>query len=46
MILKLITQWEINQVTPTCKIDFLDNTCRKGLKYKKRTQPSNFTQSN
>ena len=27
-------------------MDFLDKTCKKGLKQKKRTSPSNFTQSN
>ena len=27
-------------------MDFLDNTCKKGVKQKKRTSPSNFTYSN
>ena len=46
MFLKLITCWDINQVTSISQIDFLDNTCKKGLKQKKGTPPSNFTQSN
>ena len=41
IILKLITCWEINQVTSICQMDFLDNTCKKGLKQKKGTSPSN-----
>ena len=37
---------EINQVTPTFQIGFLDETCKKkGLKQKKWTIPSNFTYS-
>ena len=24
--------WEINQATPKCQIDFLEKTCKKGLK--------------
>ena len=35
IILKLITCWEINQVTSICQMDFLDNTCKKDLKQKK-----------
>ena len=31
-----MTCWEINQVTSKCQMDFLDNTCEKGLKQKKR----------
>ena len=46
IILKLITCCEINQVTSIYEMDFLDNTCEKGLKQKKRTSPSNFTQLN
>ena len=45
-IFKIITYWEINQVTSKCQTDFLDNTCKKGLKQNKQTSPSNFTYSN
>ena len=44
IILKLITCWEVNQVTSIYQMDFLDNTCKKGLKKKKRTS-SNFQSS-
>ena len=38
IILKLITCCKINQVTSKCQMDFLDNTCKKGLKRKKEHQ--------
>ena len=43
---KLITSWEINQVTSKCQTGFLDNTCKNDLKQNKRTSPMNFTYSN
>ena len=36
IILKLLTCWEINQVTSEYQMEFLDNTCRKGLKQTKK----------
>ena len=36
IILKLLTCWEINQVTSMWYMDFLDNTCKKCLKQKKK----------
>ena len=46
LFLKLITYRELNQVTSKYQTDFLDNTCKKGLKQNKQTSPSNFTYSN
>ena len=40
-----INCWKINQVAPKWQIYFLDKTCKKGLKQKERTSPSNFTKS-
>ena len=45
IILKLITCWDINQVTSIFQMNFLDNHCKNRLKQKKRTPTRNFAQS-
>ena len=38
-----INCWVINQEASKCQMGILDKTFKKGLKQKKRTSPSNFT---
>ena len=40
-----INYCEINEITSKCQTDFLDKTCKKCLKQKKRTALLNFTSS-